>query len=1111
MRIIKPYGVSATRRKNANSNTLTQPTRAAEDKPYARILRPRQTLKDVSLKDFVNQNENLTIALWISTIDKIVNKKLEKEKPTKLQRQLRDCLGKAARYQVKTRLNQDLNKEIWEKKIHPYKKGLANGDYDIKGRWYSRFTNLNPDKVDDAEAKKIAERIYQHLYENALSFSEKEQYKNKGKGRIENIIRSIEGNVLYDKKDKLIQFWSESVQSVYDTYKQKIGFDLAKHIKNDIVTKEGQASRWNIAVARIYEAYGKIFKDENGNLLSISQASQDQNYSDLFELHKTIKNIYLWLLKKRCYKKESLPDNWEALSRLVSARTKNQNINERIRRGRIIHYEARQENVIDWIKAHHRDDTLKESDYWLSDRQAEIKRNEALVRIWRRIITLASQTLHDWKGRSTRESDILWEKKIEYDQEKYHKKLYAIFGENGCIFDKNKESNKMVLEMMHEGWKELRNNTFHFKMIKTFSNSLRELGNKTTPAFQNLWNKDISNFRKRLTNIMNASNFKLFISQKQAETFVKSYYSASPSKTPMPNFRRVLDRAKNAWSTKENNLKLPQRYNQLESCKWLKCQYITLNLLYRRVFPNWLEKNDGNYLRKWIETAENRSTNAAQSLNKKATNFDLYKDTTTNINMFMDELAAATATEMRVCRGYKPDPDQAREQASYIEKRRCDVVAQAFSKFLHKEEFEWVLTEKAPVPTTEFDPKKIPPPDINNEVTVEPWMQKLYFLIHLVPVEEVNVLYNQLQKFTVLTSEKDSLLQELFVVFQLYLDMHNAQFVGCTIPENQTNDLLQFFENKEDFEKIFPRGNNDSSYRGLREMLRFGNQSALTKIFVQHKVTQKQCNEFQATGKGEITSAHNERQKLHQKLNQKKPKEIEHEEDEYKRLLDSLTRYRQLKNHVTLTNHVRLHRLLMKVLGRFVDYAGLWERDCYFILLELLYRNKVGRVFKDDFRENLENRQIVKCVKHLDVADKKKFNDIFPIGREIIDYRNNFMHFNMLHQNNKNTHPNLTTDVNKMRDLMSYDRKLKNTVSKSIIELLHQDGLCLTWGTNDKHKLVHAQIHAREIIHLKNNKLSETLHGQEYVSMVAKLFDGSICDIKECRKCSTNIKNYKRR
>lgn len=71
---------------------------------------------------------------------------------------------------------------------------------------------------------------------------------------------------------------------------------------------------------------------------------------------------------------------------------------------------------------------------------------------------------------------------------------------------------------------------------------------------------------------------------------------------------------------------------------------------------------------------------------------------------------------------------------------------------------------------------------------------------------------------------------------------------------------------------------------------------------------------------------------------------------------------------------------------------------------------------------------------------------------------------------------------------MAYDRKLKNAVSKSIIEMLAREGLNLTWKTHADHSLVLDEVESKDITHLNDKILKETLHSQPYCQLVKHLF-----------------------
>lgn len=94
---------------------------------------------------------------------------------------------------------------------------------------------------------------------------------------------------------------------------------------------------------------------------------------------------------------------------------------------------------------------------------------------------------------------------------------------------------------------------------------------------------------------------------------------------------------------------------------------------------------------------------------------------------------------------------------------------------------------------------------------------------------------------------------------------------------------------------------------------------------------------------------------------------------------------------------------------------------------------------------------------------------------------------------------------------MGYDRKLKNAVAQSVIELVAREGLHLDWGMqvlDGAHVLVDARVRGKQAAHLGNlglfekgqgerekkpaHRLTETLSGPHLAEMAATLFAGRV-------------------
>jgi hypothetical protein len=292
-------------------------------------------------------------------------------------------------------------------------------------------------------------------------------------------------------------------------------------------------------------------------------------------------------------------------------------------------------------------------------------------------------------------------------------------------------------------------------------------------------------------------------------------------------------------------------------------------------------------------------------------------------------------------------------------------------------------------------------------------------------------------------------------------------------------------------------------------------------VFEKHRVAADEVEDYlrlerlREDGPSEIARLQERREKLHETwaLMENKKRFSGDQLRAYVEALSGVIRHRHRAARVTLTNHARLHRLLMAVLGRLVDYSSLWERDLYFVALALIHQGRCRPedVLTDEGVKLLGNGRIVEALRDkslkttataMSVLDglKRHFGSDFHDGSKgKAKIRNDFAHFNMLKP--ANLPLDLTACVNDCRSLMAYDRKLRNAVSQSVKELLQREGLDLKWKMGDDHRLGAAELATRQAEHLgkarltekrgpkpPNHPIRENLHGDDFVAMVAALF-----------------------
>lgn len=918
----------------------------------------------------------------------------------------------------------------------------------------------------------------------------------------------------------------------------------------------------------LFNNYAKVFATPSGTPTPVKDLlSEAHPQHAQWLVHQSIKATYKALFDNASIQglkhiQHKLPANSEAMRQLIENRRKNHDIGHLVRLGKVLHYEAAERGQVPracWGDIS-TPAVAEDSAYWLSDGQAEIKRSEALVRSFKQTITHAAHTLSQWSGWAD-DSDIFLkasEAAEQADANTVEQQLALMFG-RACsdLFPSShapsgnlQAAMQALLAQSIEAWAQLRHASFHFKGKQGFLEKL-QAGLATSGAnaqelnaiAQTLWAQDWQQRQERIKASLEAAHCLDHLSQVQLNALYQSVSGASQARMgatlEMPRLNRVLTRAQNTklgMKTPTDDapalqLSTPAKRQVLENSPAQRCRYVLLKLLYEQDFSAWLQEANEVTVGTWIKGAIARSTKAARELNGKGPQAEgtihakaeqlLHTQAQTNANepsqanpiaRFFHDLAAATASEFRVQRHYASDGEQAQQQAAFIDDLKCDVVARAFLTYL-KNKWPWLLQDLS-VQNTPSRMDALPTGAEEARQQVDIWQQRLYFLLHMVPVGVVSQLMHQLRKWQILlgqaeaskTADEDQALHtHCLQVMVLYLDMHDAKFDGGTaihLADTHRQPLQGCFEREEDFAACLPTSANPSQsgdahipLRGLREMLRFGGAKVLTPVFQQHPITAAECANWQKL-QAEIKEAQKTREDLHAEWVRN------HKgftgQQAYAQALDICTRHRHLAHRVRLVDHLQLHSLLMAVLARLADYAGLWERDLYFVSLALCYHEGLNpaQIFdaSGDHGNYFDGGQIVEAVRKESSPNKiiqtnvqALFGTACERGHPTIKIRNALSHFDMLRPK-KNAPIDLTHWVNQTRSLLAHDRKLKNAVSQSIMELLAREGLVLTWQTNSDHQLVLQSVESQKIAHLGAKQGTEPHHSTAYSAMVRQVF-----------------------
>ena len=1040
---------------------------------------------------------------------------------------------------------------------------------DVKGRWYSRFAgDFAPDEADVAAIAEAMDQ-HLHKAAKRLDGSRPDKRRGVIESRAVSIKKNVlklpeatgeasflEEAVLdsyFGKGDVAKEIYQAAKDWVNGTNGASKGFFRLPNAAEVLHKHWGRVFR----------------DSANGNPMDVQTARAEYPelfalhmavrgvYTQILKRRRTPK-------RKKATVPLKLPKHRCDLRRLIEHTSKNRELAGLIRTGKIIHYEA--PDMLARTPADALAQGLsnpRNSPFLTSDRQAAIKRSEAFVRIWRHTIALANLTLRNWAAMNNpacKIGDVLGSKRKiseitgenNFNRKMHDEKMNLLFGARAGLVDAEEGIQKEFLKSILLAAIELRNTSFHFKGRGSFIRALKSLAchDDVKPGVKAIYKEDVQRRAKRLRDALVAINTGHYFDADQCKKIIDLLgEQQDPSTLPLPRFRRVLLRAGNTLKG-EDALALPDPANRvkMEEYPALRCRYVLSKMLYEGSFRKWFTDRDAATVNKWIRGSIKRSTNAAKDLNAKgnkdkesvivakAAKLSRQLESGQKIEDFFFDLSRETASEMRVQRGYGHDGEAARKQAGHIDDLLCDVVARAFDAWIREEGLLWIveLKPETQLPASPiFDLEKMDIPDTPE--AFEDWQAILYLFLHLVPVSEIGGLFHQLAKWEItsridndLFEDDEAALKRLQSTLLLYLDMHDAKFeggeslTGCT-------PFRELYCDSMAFDRVFPpdaTGELDRRIpkRGLREIMRFGHRD-LVLVFAQGpKVTHCEIDEYDRLLAGEedgdLAKLQTQREEIHDKWRNNKKLSAENREA-YVKSVRRIAKHRDLAARVTLSGLVFQHRLLMKVLGRLADYSGLFERDLYFVALGLLHRDRLKpeNVFKDSGLEALWNGRIFEALKPANLKNpswlRGELEQLFGkprsgvalfhngTGKSLQSIRNDTAHFDCLHSDPEKI--NLTACVNDIRRLMSYDRKLKNAVSKSVQELLAREKLTISWGMDDDHSLCGAKIGTEQATHMGGEKqyvhksgqefaIRENIHAQPCLKTVARLFRGKVND-----------------
>ncbi len=395
-----------------------------------------------------------------------------------------------------------------------------------------------------------------------------------------------------------------------------------------------------------------------------------------------------------------------------------------------------------------------------------------------------------------------------------------------------------------------------------------------------------------------------------------------------------------------------------------------------------------------------------------------------------------------------------------------------------------------------------------NETNYSDRMSIFYLLLKLIDHKELTNLRGNLEKYESMNKNK-IYSEELNIVNLVSLD-NNKVRVNFELEAKdvrkflKTETLIKDARQLNNFSERFSDGENVIKHRSFYNIKKYGILDLLEKIVTKAdlKITKEEIKKYKNLQKElEKNDFYKIQEKIHRKYNQK-PNLISRTENkkdfnDYKKAIENIQNYTQLKNKIEFNDLNLLQGLLFRILHRLAGYTSLWERDLQFKLKGEFPEDKyIDEIFNSDRNNNQKYKSGGIAYKYVDFliekeegkrAGKNKVKKRSEKEGSFI-IRNYIAHFNYIPDAEKS----ILEILEELRELLKYDRKLKNAVMKSVKDIFKEYGFIVEFGisheSNSK-KIKVLDVKSEKIKHLKNNGLVTTRNSEDLCNLVKVMLE----------------------
>lgn len=671
----------------------------------------------------------------------------------------------------------------------------------------------------------------------------------------------------------------------------------------------------------------------------------------------------------------------------------------------------------------------------------------------------------------------------------------------------------------------------------------------TQTIFKNALAYDIDNLPQVFVEQLSSNDVLKYYSSEDIESFLKTCkFSLCRSSIPFaPGFKAIYEKG---FHLQKGRASFALRYYQLDNygentkdAKAYPAFRFLLKLLYNNSFlPHFLDEQKGIVdFKRAVKFTLDDNKDEKQTLNKDKYAFkDIPYMSGLSIAEYMSNIHSLAIQEKN-----KKDEKEG-EQYINTQKFIKKVFIKGFDNFLKGLKLEFLLS---PIEMAKDDDVEVEYTKLCKLVNVGHNIDKninlhiaFYTFCKLLDAVHLSDLRNELIKYKSSDIGKNYGLEYVTNIIELcILNVDRVDNKVADVVKTKWKEDLDCFVDKDikTESELYIQSDNYTPvvHASIAVLRKYGTFSILQKLVEKEQVGKITKKDYEAWKEFNVTSPDNkvseierlmkEREELHKqwvdvKNGDKKKVKENIDKKTYLRDCTEIEKYNWLDNKLHLVHLKRLHNLTIQILSRLARFVALWDRD--FIMFD---SNLVGSKYKlekidtldlfkkilpeaknpkvinrkkgirNGLKSCLKRNKIQKTDDELDVivdyidsklSDYCSFFDIFDKTK--IDNRNFIAHYNYISKFGKQENSIIDLIYN-LRDLMQYDRKLRNAVTKSIINVFEQNGMILKLEvTHDKKEGIKVKsIVPKTIIHLGDKELTTPLVSKEYCSLCKTLLE----------------------